>query len=299
MYPKAELLPRQLFNWFGMLAAFALAADTPYDLLEPIPEVGSQVTSFGDYISGVYTTILILAVVLAVIMVVVGGIQYSASSMSPGLKEDGKKKIWGAIGGLLLALFSVIILQTINSSLISSDFPISTGDSTWTGPNTGDGCGGRGTCGGPTETPDSQGRQDLLGAGVDSFDLANCADNGFVSPCGYFEGMTPGLVSYVTNINSRCPLCSLVARDATGPGHANGSDHYAGEKIDFAPTDSLNNFIRNNPSQFFEFGRTTKTFNGETFVWITYEDRQTGARWMYEDYPGTRKDHWDVDSKVP
>ncbi len=285
-----------------MLALVAWAADTPYVLLEPVPAIGPKVTSYGDYFAGAYTTILVVAVALAVLMIVVGGIQYSASSINPGLKEEGKHKIAGAIGGLLLALFSWLILTTINPTILDNT-SVGVGNG---GPGPGGGGGGpgpgggcSGNCGGPTNLTDAQGRLDLAAAGINSFDLTNCESNGFGSPCGYFQGMTNGLVDYMADVRARCPGCSMIGRDATGPGHAATSDHYKGEKIDLAPTESLNNFVKNNPTQFNKVGEVTKTIEGQTFTWPIYEDKTTGARWMFEDYPGTGKDHWDVDSKVP
>ena len=43
--------------------------------------------------------------VLAVIMIVVGGLEYIASATNPSAKASAKNRIWAAIGGLLLPLF--------------------------------------------------------------------------------------------------------------------------------------------------------------------------------------------------
>ena len=55
-------------------------------------------------------------------MLVIGGIQYTLSYI-PSSKAEGQQKIWAAIGGLLLALFSVLILKTINPKLLEVVLP--------------------------------------------------------------------------------------------------------------------------------------------------------------------------------
>jgi hypothetical protein len=59
-----------------------------------------------------------LAVVIAVVQLVIGGMEYA---LSEGLtkKEDAKGRIWAAIGGLMLALLSWLILNTINPDFVN------------------------------------------------------------------------------------------------------------------------------------------------------------------------------------
>lgn len=56
--------------------------------------------------------------IAAFFMITWGGIQYSASAGNPSMLQAAKDKIWGAIFGLILAGFSVVILQTINPDLV-------------------------------------------------------------------------------------------------------------------------------------------------------------------------------------
>ena len=58
-----------------------------------------------------------MAAVLAVIMIIIAGLEMMTAS--EGLREDAKKKIWGAVLGLLLAVGSFLILRTINPQLIN------------------------------------------------------------------------------------------------------------------------------------------------------------------------------------
>lgn len=92
---------------------------TEVQLLEPsvLGGTGDQsAPTFSAYISNIFTQILIVAAVLAVLMIVIGGLQYILS-FSGGSKEEGKKRMTQALIGLILALAAWLILNTINSSL--------------------------------------------------------------------------------------------------------------------------------------------------------------------------------------
>lgn len=92
-------------------------------LLEPgvLGGEGSEAPAFKEYITNIFTQLLIVAAVLAVLMIVIGGLQYIVS-FSAGSKEEGKKRMMYAVGGLILALASWLILNTINNSLTTIDF---------------------------------------------------------------------------------------------------------------------------------------------------------------------------------
>ena len=55
--------------------------------------------------------------ILALIMIVVGGIQYITGSIEPAQQNDAKQRITAAITALILALGSFVILYTINPNL--------------------------------------------------------------------------------------------------------------------------------------------------------------------------------------
>lgn len=105
-----------------MLFGFAFAVRA-FTLAQPIPKVGgaggiTEATTFCQYVNGIMPYIFGLAAVVAVVQLVIGGMQYS---LSEGLtsKEDAKDRIWAAIWGLLLALLSWLILNTINTNLVA------------------------------------------------------------------------------------------------------------------------------------------------------------------------------------
>lgn len=120
-----------------LISLFILAAFTPfaaraqeYTLLEPLPCIEgtsasgqkcsggvTQTISFNDYIGYVFKFSIALAVFLAIIMVIWGGIQYMTSEV-PFLKIEGKNKIEGAVTGLVMVLASYLILATIDPRLV-------------------------------------------------------------------------------------------------------------------------------------------------------------------------------------
>ena len=76
-------------------------------------------TDFGTFLNGLFLFGLAIAAVLAVVMIIYGGVLYMGSE-SVFNKGEGKSKIQAAIGGLILALVSWLILNTINPDIISS-----------------------------------------------------------------------------------------------------------------------------------------------------------------------------------
>lgn len=105
----------------GAIPLIGIAAD--YVPLAPLPlpggasgPVGGPV-SLGGYLSSMFQWIIGIAGVLAVLMIVIAGIEYM--SPVPSAKESGKNRAMAAILGLILALVSYLILRTINPDLVS------------------------------------------------------------------------------------------------------------------------------------------------------------------------------------
>ncbi|MBX4189508.1 pilin [Candidatus Parcubacteria bacterium] len=102
-----------------------------YCLLAPIPLGGAnepettQVTDFKNYIPGVIKLVIGLAGALAVLMIVIGGFQY-ISSATIGGKTSGRDTIKNAVTGLLLAISSWVILNTLNPNLVKFDLTLAT-----------------------------------------------------------------------------------------------------------------------------------------------------------------------------
>lgn len=111
-----------------VLAADATPAQTgTYTLLAPLPLSGGATSDttvtlggeeqFRDYLNNAFKIGITIAILLAVIMIVIGGIQWMGESVFG--KEAGKKKIQDAIWGLVLALAIFLILNTINPDLVN------------------------------------------------------------------------------------------------------------------------------------------------------------------------------------
>jgi hypothetical protein len=101
----------------------AVGPDTglDYELLAPLPSgflASSTNFSLSDYISGVYRLGIAIAGVLAVLMITIAGLEYMLSETSFATVAAAKARIYGAVGGLLLALGSYVILYTINPALV-------------------------------------------------------------------------------------------------------------------------------------------------------------------------------------
>ncbi len=111
----------------------------PYTLLAPLPCeaptpgcVGGKLTTFDPagatgtgggiarYLNLMIKLIIGLASVLAVIMIVLGGMEYMTSELI-STKEHGRERITNAILGLLLALGAYTLLYQINPHILDAD----------------------------------------------------------------------------------------------------------------------------------------------------------------------------------
>lgn len=89
---------------------------------ERIADSGCK-TNLGSFIPGLVKLAIQLAGALAVIMIVIGGVQYASSDAISG-KSEGRDRIQNAIYGLLLAIGAFFILNTINPKTLELDLNI-------------------------------------------------------------------------------------------------------------------------------------------------------------------------------
>lgn len=82
-----------------------------------------EFTDIGEYIKTVYNYALSIASIVAVIMIIVAGFQWISSGGNSDTISGAKKRITGALVGLLIAYMSFIILNTINPSLVNLRLP--------------------------------------------------------------------------------------------------------------------------------------------------------------------------------
>ncbi len=97
-------------------------AQTTYSLLAPLGPLSGAVT-LGQYLAGIVQVIIGLAGILAVVMIVICGVQMIGSP-SVSQKSASKECITNALFGVLLAISSWLILNTINAQLLQSDIPL-------------------------------------------------------------------------------------------------------------------------------------------------------------------------------
>ena len=107
------------FMLLSVLFNVAVAAKG-YMPLEPLPGMEKNVEIKPTaYLSALYTFGITLAGMLAVIMIIIGAVQYMTAAGRTGSVEGGKEKIWNAIWGLLLVFASYMVLEIINPDLVN------------------------------------------------------------------------------------------------------------------------------------------------------------------------------------
>lgn len=82
-----------------------------------------EFTDMGDYLLTVYNYVLTIASILAVLMIIVAGVQWTVSGGSSEMIGSAKKRITGALVGLLIAFLSYAILNTLNPNLVKLRLP--------------------------------------------------------------------------------------------------------------------------------------------------------------------------------
>lgn len=105
----------------GFIALSVFAAT--YTPLEPNAFPGITTDSGSSagliiFLGQVFSYGIAIAVVLALVMIIWGGIMYMTTDSWTG-KDDGKKKILDAVQGLGLALISYLVLYTINPCIVT------------------------------------------------------------------------------------------------------------------------------------------------------------------------------------
>lgn len=101
-----------------------------YCLLAPIPGISSDgktvpIKSGGlsTYLQNLYKFGIYISIGLAVLMIVIGGLQYVSTDAING-KDEGRNRITEALKGLVLALMAYLILNTLNTNLLTSDITL-------------------------------------------------------------------------------------------------------------------------------------------------------------------------------
>lgn len=241
-----------------------------YTLLEKLPGLGQTLPEQGGlttYLSWLFTFALAAAAFLAVLQIVIGGIQIIIGGASETARKNAKDRIWNAVWGLLLALGAVLILETISPGQFTKlelAIPSVTIEAPAPAPA-------------PTPTPtpgtlsDQQAKSQL-----------NAAMVSYKSNVS-FEGIRQATINEAKALsfdlqNKGIGISYEQITSGTEGTHAEGTySHANGYKIDLRMNDQLTNFIKNN------------------YVYIGV--RNDGAP-QYQNSRGAiyakENDHWDV-----
>ena len=110
-----------------LLATASVFAVDGYQLKVVIPgteEVGGelikqkQIAGPAEYILAIYRFGMLAALLLAMLMIVIGALQYSTSGGDSSKISDAKDRIYKAILGVTLLFGAYILLRTINPELV-------------------------------------------------------------------------------------------------------------------------------------------------------------------------------------
>lgn len=117
------------------------SASLNYTPLENLPGFENQGGDFATYFGNLYKLALWIVGISALFMLVVGGFLYLSSAGNTALLGTAKKTIYSALIGLVIALVSWLLLDTINSDLTNLKLSrlsgaISSGSSGGTGSTT-------------------------------------------------------------------------------------------------------------------------------------------------------------------
>ncbi|MFH1129455.1 MAG: hypothetical protein V1686_01845 [Patescibacteria group bacterium] len=119
MKMKKTILFTIIIFTFLIIAQNCLAVE----LLLKWPEIGGaklgEQSSVPELIKYIYTFALAICGITALISIVYGAAQYTFSAGNASKAEDAKKRITDALLGILILLFAVLILNTINPDLIN------------------------------------------------------------------------------------------------------------------------------------------------------------------------------------
>jgi hypothetical protein len=97
---------------------YCYADDVPYDLNIHIGNV-TEVQNLPEYINVIYTWMLPAASLVAVVMMMIGGLQYTLSRGKSKYIEKAKTRITNAITGIVILMSAYVILNLIDPRLVS------------------------------------------------------------------------------------------------------------------------------------------------------------------------------------
>ncbi|MBI1974525.1 MAG: hypothetical protein HYS51_01590 [Candidatus Zambryskibacteria bacterium] len=276
-----------------------LAKITEYELLTPLP-IGPGATNLdkvtlATYIPGIVNLVIGIAGVLAVVMIIYGGIQYMSTDAFQG-KNDAKGTINHAIWGLVLTIGAWLILYTVNPKLLDFNLDIQQQDlgAALTPPN---------ILTAEELRTDSSIRSDLGNARNDN----RVAITPYTGPC--YGTVTTGCVNVdklqrsvvdgLKTLANYCKECgTIIITGGSEGGHTTNSLHDRGLAVDISQNALLNAVITANGGLTKE-GRTVG--NLSLVECATYTNTNFPGRFLWEPTGATcggdvksSNDHWHI-----
>ncbi len=232
------------------------------EALAPLPGFSNS-PDLGEFLKALFTILIVIAGILALIMIIVGAMTYMTSDAF-GKKEDGRQFIMNAILGLILALSAWIILNTINPDL-AENLSISIPQVSLDGPtkewNEGNASEGTNICpnktlagepvvqGGPWPSDSSQrGQLTQQGIQVVSSQSSSCPTAGAAGCTSvYFEGSSSSVIDKIIQTKNQCNSNTSQSCDIKVTGGSecwlHSSHGPQDRKIDLRATATLNSFL--------------------------------------------------------
>lgn len=262
---------KKLFYLFSTLLAAtfcitttAVAATKDYLLVKDLPLISDPAyAGLGGYLKAIFQLGIGIAVTLAIVMLVVNGIQYMFSDI-PGIKVAAKNNLGSIIFGLILAFSSWLILYTINPNLVEFDFIASLREA----------ASGAASSNPPTGTtpptengapwPSDTTERGILRVGGIGINKANCTTIGQQN-CTSVHGLTMPTVEALLNLKSRCVRAqsNCVITITGGTEHWLHSTHSNNRTVDLSANSGLSAYVGGQGSTCGD----QRTKDGVTFVW--------------------------------
>lgn len=114
---KISLIAIFVFLFFIAVSLASAQTEPVYSPLVKIPGIdpGANLT---QYLSGIFNFVIAITGILAMAMIIYGGMRYLTSVGNPTIAEDGKDAILSAIYGLILALSAWVIIYVVNPDIL-------------------------------------------------------------------------------------------------------------------------------------------------------------------------------------
>ncbi|MCX6735675.1 MAG: pilin [Candidatus Parcubacteria bacterium] len=317
MHSKTKIFTAFIFSCFFFFSEKVLAQNEGYIPLASIPTVPTDsAPTLAIYMKGIFTATIGLAIVFAVLMIVIGGIQYIVAQ-TPFSVGEGKNRISSAITGIFIILISSVLLNTLNPGLLRiglnldrTIFDNYTPQNEGNTSNTPHYCKNVGLtntrmCYTTKEECDAQpgfipfSSCDLsteattipLESGNEGDNRKILTDTGHItinagSDRTQLAGVRPETLNEVKRVQQECNCDIVVTGGSESTGVHNCSNpsnpnHCNGKKVDLGTGGALDNHIIDHPEQYTNIG---KRGDGA----IQYQSKTSGAIYALE------SNHWDI-----